>query len=54
MGYYYPTAKNAMVKDFYDIMGFTKICEQEDGNTVWQFDIPDVYEKKNTVITVNV
>lgn len=54
MGYYYPTAKNAMVKDFYDIMGFTKICEQEDGNTVWQFDIPDAYEKKNTVITVNV
>ncbi len=54
MGYYYPTAKNAMVKDFYDTMGFTKICEQEDGNTVWQFDIPDAYEKKNTVITVNV
>lgn len=54
MGYYYPTAKNAMVKDFYDIMGFTKICEQEDGNTVWQFDIPDAYEKKNTVIAVNV
>lgn len=52
MGYYYPTAKNAMVKDFYDTMGFTKICGREDGNTVWQFDIPEQYENKNTVIAV--
>lgn len=26
-GYYYPTAKNAMVKDFYKIMGFSQITE---------------------------
>lgn len=31
VGYYYPTAKNAMVKEFYAQMGFTKIGE---GKTV--------------------
>lgn len=53
MGYYYPTAKNAMVKEFYAAMGFMKIQEEEDGSTVWQFDIPEEYEKKNMVIAVN-
>lgn len=53
MGYYYPTAKNAMVKDFYAEMGFEKIRAEEDGSTAWQFVIPSEYEKKNTVITVN-
>lgn len=53
MGYYYPTAKNAMVKDFYGTQGFTKIAEDAEGNSTWQFTIPDDYERKNTVITVN-
>ena len=48
-----PTAKNAMVKDFYGLQGFTKIKEEESGNTIWQFDIKENYEKKNNVITVN-
>lgn len=52
-GYYYPTAKNAMVKDFYHLQGFTKCSEDEDGNTVWSFDITDEYEKKQHVITIN-
>ncbi|MCH5258137.1 MAG: HAD-IIIC family phosphatase [Lachnospiraceae bacterium] len=52
IGYYYPTAKNAMVSRFYDTMGFAKIDEGEDGSTVWRFNIPDRYEKKNTVIEV--
>lgn len=51
-GYYYPTAKNGMVKEFYAAMGFTKIKEEEDGSTVWQFDIPAGYENRNTVIEV--
>ena len=54
IGYYYPTAKNGMVREFYDAMGFVKIREEEDGSTVWRFDIPDDYVKKNTVIAVNV
>ena len=52
-GYYYPTAKNAMVKDFYATLGFTKEKEDEIGNTVWYYKIDTVYEKKNHVIKVN-
>jgi len=52
-GYYYPTAKNAMVKDFYDTMGFTKVSEDASGNTVWKFQIPRVYTNKNRYIRVN-
>lgn len=52
MGYYYPTAKNGMVKAFYKTLGFTKVHETEEGAAVWQFDIPADYEKKNTVIAV--
>lgn len=53
VGYYYPTAKNAMVKDFYSLQGFRKCSEDEEGNTVWEFLITDGYEKKNRVIEVN-
>ena len=53
IGYYYPTAKNVMVKDFYGIQGFTKVSEDETGNTVWEFIIPTEYESKNKVIKVN-
>ena len=52
LGYYYPTAKNAMVKEFYAQMGFEKMDEGEDGSSIWQFEIPSSYEKKNTVIAV--
>ena len=52
-GYYYPTAKNGMVKDFYELQGFTKIREDAEGNTEWEFVIPEQYEKKNKVIRVN-
>lgn len=40
-GYYYPTAKNAMVKDFYAGMGFAKTAEDENGNTTWQLRVAD-------------
>lgn len=53
VGYYYPTAKNVMVKDFYALQGFDKKSEDEEGNTVWEYMIPDNYEKKQHVITVN-
>lgn len=51
-GYYYPTAKNAMVKEFYAWHGFEKISEDEAGNAVWKLDISKSYEKKNHVIDV--
>lgn len=50
-GYYYPTAKNAMVREFYAGQGFEKIREQ-DGATVWRFEIPVDYVKKNRYIAV--
>lgn len=54
IGYYYPTAKNAMVKDFYALQGFTKVSEDVEGNTTWEFEITDDYKKKQQVIAVNV
>ncbi len=51
-GYYYPTAKNAMVKEFYALQGFRRIREDEAGNTVWLFDLTAPYEKKQHVIDV--
>lgn len=53
IGYYYPTAKNAMVKDFYSLQGFSKIKEDEEGNTTWEFLIDDHYRKKQHVIKIN-
>ena len=50
-GYYYPTAKNGMVKDFYSLHGFSKIDEDKDGNTVWSMNV-DEYKPKNEVIEV--
>ena len=52
-GYYYPTSKNRMVKDFYGRQGFDLVSEDEDGNTVWRTDIDEKYVKKNNVIKVN-
>ena len=51
-GYYYPTKKNKMVSDFYGRMGFVKVSEDDEGNTVWDLDISGPYERKNTVITI--
>lgn len=51
-GYFYPTAKNAMVKNFYALQGFEKLEEDADGNAKWSFRIPEQYTLKNQVITV--
>lgn len=52
-GYYYPTAKNSMVKEFYGLLGFEKLDEDEDGNSTWKFEINDNYKNKNNSIKVN-
>ena len=52
VGYYYPTAKNAMVKEFYGLQGFTRVSEDTDGNATWEFIIEEDYKNKNTVINV--
>ena len=51
-GYYYPTAKNKMVKDFYAIHNFVKTSEDADGNVVWERGI-EKYENRNHVIAIN-
>lgn len=52
-GYYYPTPKNKMVKDFYGSQGFQLVSEDADGNAVWCIEIDEKYVKKNNVIKVN-
>ncbi len=51
IGYYYPTAKNSMVKEFYGQLGFEKTSEDEAGST-WKFSITDNYNCKNNYIEV--
>jgi len=51
-GYYYPTAKNSMVKELYGFFGFEKTEEDDNGNTVWQLNVQD-YQKRNKVIKVH-
>ena len=38
IGYYYPTAKNGMVRDFYGLHGFS-LLEDVAGATVWVYDL---------------
>ena len=49
-GYYYPTAKNNMVRDFYQRMGFTLESADETGNTVWTMDVADYLFRKPFMI----
>ena len=51
-GCYYPTAKNGMVKDFYSLMGFTPVSEDEGHNTVWELEITPSYTDKNKYIHI--
>lgn len=52
-GFYYPTAKNSMVKDFYSTMGFDKISTDEAGNTEWVLKVDKDYINKNKHICVS-
>lgn len=51
-GYYYPTPKNNMVRDFYALQGFEKIEQDDKENTKWEYVIPEEYEHKNHVIMI--
>lgn len=52
-GLYYPTAKNGMVRDFYEKQGFTKLSEDDQGNAVWGLDLSQGYTGKNNVIQID-
>jgi predicted enzyme involved in methoxymalonyl-ACP biosynthesis len=51
-GYYYPTAKNAMVRDFYDKQGFKLDGEDESGNKSYSLDISGAWDNQNQYITI--
>ncbi len=51
-GYYLKTAKNAMVKNFYELQGFVKEDEDSEGNSVWTYEIETEYQLKNNVIAI--
>ena len=46
IGYYYPTPKNSMVREFYGHMGFQNIKQDEEGNTVWELETASYILKK--------
>lgn len=50
-GYYYKTAKNGMVRDFYKDFGF-ELVSADGEDTVWELPVAG-YADKNTVIRVN-
>lgn len=52
LGYYYPTAKNGMVREFYRNMGFSLLRQGEGGESVWQLTL-NGYVLQNKVIMVN-
>lgn len=52
IGYYYKTAKNAMVQNLYGSFGFTQTEAFENGDSTWTLFI-DSYQPKNHVIQVN-
>lgn len=51
-GYYHPTAKNSMVKEFYGTQGFVKAAEDCTGNTEWVYESVSSYKKRNKFIKV--
>lgn len=50
-GYYYKTAKNNMVKDFYKNLGFTNELLEEE-KSIWSLEVNSITENKNKVIEI--
>ncbi len=49
-GEYLPTAKNAMVKEFYAQFGFHKVSDSE-SKTAWEIN-PDEYRTNSTYVEI--
>lgn len=50
-GYYVPTGKNGMVREFYKQQGF-KLETEDQGALIWSYDLSDPWEMKNKYIQV--
>ena len=51
-GYYYPTARNALVADLFARLGFTLKARGEKGETEWTFAVGPSHEPTTRAITV--
>ncbi len=52
IGEYIPTAKNKMVKHFYDsVLGFRLVTEEDDGSAKYELDITDYTDKNKYIST---
>ncbi|MEE0800948.1 MAG: HAD-IIIC family phosphatase [Gemmiger sp.] len=51
IGRYLPTAKNAMVREFYGEMGFAKVAEEADGSTTWKLEV-SAYRPRHPHMTI--
>lgn len=49
-GRYIPTAKNAMVQDFYGRFGFRKTAEEPDGSAAWEIEVAE-YQPRTVYIS---
>ena len=53
IGYYQPTIKNKIVRDFYQTMGFELKEENESGRTVWEIETEKYSMKEVHIIEIN-
>ncbi len=51
IGRYIPTAKNVMVKSFYESFGFHLVEECSQGHAIWALDINDDLDFPHTIVT---
>jgi len=51
IGYFRPTAKNALVADMYDSSGFTHVAQTAEGGSIWSLNITD-YSARTRHITL--
>ncbi|MDO4566049.1 MAG: HAD-IIIC family phosphatase [Oscillospiraceae bacterium] len=49
IGYFYPTEKNSMVKDFYPSMGFSELSSDKTGFAAYKLDIASYKAKKTHI-----
>lgn len=45
IGRYIPTARNALVKDHFEKLGFTRTCAQPSGETIWRLVVSEYRDK---------
>jgi FkbH-like protein len=50
-GEYIPTAKNALVRDHYANLGFTKVGDDGQGHTTWELAVDESWQPFETSIT---